>query len=163
MTYQIDTMKPEDWQQVAEIYQEGIDTGIATFVSEIPTWEEWDQEHIEACRLVARQGDEILGWTALIQTSDRDSYAGVAELSIYVASKSKSIGVGTALLKALIEASEREGYWTLWAGILIENEASQKLHQKCGFREVGVRERLGRMEDGSFHDVVLMERRSGKF
>jgi phosphinothricin acetyltransferase len=163
MEYLIDTMKPEDWQQVAEIYQEGIDTGIATFVSEIPTWEEWDQEHIEACRLVARQGDEILGWTALIQTSDRDSYAGVAELSIYVASKSKGIGVGTALLKALIEASEREGYWTLWAGILIENEASQKLHQKCGFREVGVRERLGRMEDGSFHDVVLMERRSGKF
>ena len=163
MTYQIDTMKPEDWPQVAEIYQEGIDTGIATFVSEIPTWEDWDQEHIEACRLVARQGDEILGWTALIQTSDRDSYAGVAELSIYVASKSKGIGVGTALLKALIEASEEEGYWTLLAGILIENEASQRLHLKCGFRTVGIRQRLGRMADGSFHDVVFMERRSEKF
>lgn len=163
MTYQIDKMKSEDWPQVAKIYQEGMDTGIATFVSEIPTWEAWDQEHIKSCRLVARRGNEILGWTALIQTSDRDSYSGVAELSIYVDSKSKGLGVGTALLMALIEASEEEGYWTLWAGILIENAASQRLHQKCGFREVGIRERLGRMADGSFHDVVLMERRSGKF
>lgn len=163
MTYHIDEMNPEDWPQVAEIYQAGIDTGIATFVSQIPTWEEWDREHIESCRLVARQGDVVLGWTALIQTSDRDSYAGVAELSIYVSAKSKGLGVGTALLNALIEASEAEGYWTLWAGILIENEASQRLHQKCGFRKVGVRKRLGRMADGSFHDLVLMERRSERF
>lgn len=163
MNFVIDTMKPEDWPQVSEIYQEGIETGIATFASQIPAWEEWDSDHIEGCRLVARQGDRVLGWTALSQTSQRDSYAGVAELSIYVDSGSKGLGVGTALLSALIEASEQAGYWTLWAGILSENEASRGLHKKCGFREVGVRERLGRMDDGTWHDVVLMERRSASF
>lgn len=163
MNFIIESMKPEDWPQVSEIYQEGIDTGIATFVSQVPAWEEWDTDHIEGCRLVARHEDHILGWTALSQTSTRVSYAGVAELSIYVAAESKGLGVGTALLTALIEVSEQAGYWTLWAGILRENEASRGLHKKCGFREVGIRERLGRMDDGTWHDVVLMERRSARF
>jgi phosphinothricin acetyltransferase len=163
MKFIIDSMKPEDWPQISEIYQEGIATGVATFASQVPTWEEWDSDHTEICRLVARHGDSILGWTALSLTSRRHSYAGVAELSIYVASKSKGLGVGTALLTALIEASEQAGFWTLWAGILSGNAASRGLHKKCGFREVGVRERLGRMDDGTWHDVVLMERRSGRF
>jgi len=163
VNFVIDSMKPEDWPQVAAIYKAGIDTGLATFATQVPIWKEWDSEHIEGCRLVARQGDNILGWTALSQTSKRNSYAGVAELSIYVAANSKCLGVGTALLTALIEASEQAGYWTLWAGILSANTASRRLHLKCGFREVGIRERLGRMEDGTWHDVVLMERRSDLF
>lgn len=163
MNVVIDSMKPEDWPQVAAIYKEGIDTGLATFATQVPNWKEWDSQHTEACRLVARHGNDILGWTALSQTSKRNSYAGVAELSIYVAANSKGLGVGTALLTALIEASEHAGYWTLWAGILFANTASRRLHVKCGFREVGIRERLGRMEDGTWHDVVLMERRSDLF
>jgi len=163
MTYIIDAMSPEDWPQVSAIFRAGIDTGIATFASQVPSWEAWDQGHIKACRLVARQGEDVIGWAALSQTSQRKHYAGVAELSIYIAAYSKGLGVGTALLNALIEASEQEGYWTLWAGIMSENIASRGLHKKCGFREVGIRERLGRMEDGTWHDVVLMERRSALF
>jgi len=163
MNFVIDFMKPEDWPQVAAIYREGIDTGLATFATQVPEWKEWDSAHIEACRLVARHGNDILGWTALSQTSKRNSYAGVAELSIYVASNCKGLGVGTGLLRALIKASEEAGFWTLWAGILSGNIASRGLHLKCGFREVGIRERLGRMEDGTWHDVVLVERRSDLF
>lgn len=160
MAYSILKMKPEDWPQVASIYQSGIEMGHATFASEVPSWEEWNASHLEICRLVARDGDRILGWAALTQTSKRPSYAGVAELSIYIAPEIRNLGVGTSLLNTLIKDSEREGYWTLWAGIISSNGASRRLHAKCGFREVGVRERLGRMADGTWHDVVLMERRS---
>lgn len=160
MAFSILEMRSEDWPQVASIYQSGIETGYATFASEVPSWEEWNASHLAICRLVARDGDRILGWAALNQTSKRSSYSGVAELSIYIAPEMRGLGIGTNLLNTLIKDSEREGYWTLWAGILSSNTASLRLHAKCGFRQVGVRERLGRMADGTWHDVVLMERRS---
>lgn len=158
--YIIDTMKEEDWKQVSDIYLEGIKTGIATFQSDIPTWEEWDKGHCTRCRFVARSGDIILGWVALSPVSSRCVYAGVAEVSIYINQKYRGMGIGTVLLNHLIQQSEGEGYWTLQSGIIKENISSRMLHKKCGFREIGYRERPGKMENGTWHDVVLMEYRS---
>lgn len=155
----IDKMAPSDWPAVRRIYEEGIETGDATFESEPPPWEEWDAAHLPACRLVAREGDSVLGWAALSLVSERCVYAGVAEVSVYVSLNATGRGVGKTLMGALIEASEREGIWTLQAGIFPENVASLRLHLGCGFREVGRRERLGRI-NGVWRDVVLMERRS---
>jgi phosphinothricin acetyltransferase len=160
MNYIIDKMKETDWPQVSEIYLAGIKTEIATFQSSVPTWEEWHKEHITTCRFVARDGEEILGWVALSPVSSRCVYAGVAELSIYINEKHKGIGVGTSLLNYLIEQSEKEGFWTLQSGIIRENISSQMLHKKCGFREIGYRERVGKMNNGKWHDVIIMERRS---
>ena len=159
MDYRIEVMEASDWEQVAKIYREGIKTKTATFQSEAPGWEEWDREHCEYCRLVARAGDSILGWAALSPVSGRCVYAGVAEVSIYIDGLYQGEKVGTALLKKLIEVSEYNGYWTLQSGIIIENTASLKLHKKCGFREIGYRERLGKMDNGKWHDVILVERR----
>lgn len=158
--YVIEEMKPEYWPQVSAIYLSGIQTGIATFQSDVPSWEEWDRSHCASCRLVARSGDEILGWAAITPVSSRCVYAGVGEVSIYVSDAHKGKGVGTALLNELVVQSEQNGFWTLQAGIIRENIASSELHKKCGFRELGIRERLGRMPNGTWHDVVLMERRS---
>ena len=162
MNYSIDVMKESDWQQVAEIYLDGIKTGIATFQSEVPTWEEWDKGHVSTCRFVARLGEKILGWVALSAVSSRCVYAGVAEVSVYISEESKGMGVGTSLLTKLIQQSEELGFWTLQAGIIKENIPSRMLHKKCGFREIGYRERLGKMNHGKWHDVILMERRSEK-
>ena len=133
-------MKQSDWQQVADIYLEGIKTGLATFAAEVPTFEDWDNSHVSSCRLVARSGDSILGWAVLSPTSSRCVYAGVAEVSIYIGEKYKGQGVGTALLQDLIKSSEENGFWTLQSGIIRENLASIELHKKCGFREIGIRE-----------------------
>lgn len=159
MDYRIEVMEAYDWEQVAKIYREGIKTKTATFQSDAPGWEEWDREHCEFCRLVARAGDSILGWAALSPVSGRCVYAGVAEVSIYIDGLYQGEKVGTALLKKLIEVSEHNGYWTLQSGIIRENTASLKLHKKCGFREIGYRERLGKMDNGKWHDVILVERR----
>ena len=156
---QIDQMLKEDWNQVREIYQQGILTGNATFQKEPPTWEEWDRGHILECRIVARLDGHVLGWAALSPFSSRYVYAGVAELSIYVRQSSTGKGIGSKLLNSLIEESEKNGYWTLQAGIFPENTASIKLHSKFGFREVGRRERIGRM-DCVWRDTILLERRS---
>ncbi|MDF2883690.1 MAG: sortase-like acyltransferase [Clostridiaceae bacterium] len=153
-------MLPEDWKQVAKIYEEGINTGMATFQMEIPTWENWDKSHINSCRLVARSENSILGWAALSPTSSRCVYAGVAEVSIYIGEKYRGLGVGKTLLNALIEDSEENGYWTLQSGIIRENTSSLELHKKCGFREIGMREKVAKMNNGQWHDTVLMERRS---
>ena len=155
----IDQMLKEDWNQVREIYQEGILTGNATFQKEPPTWEEWDKGHIWECRIVARLDGHVLGWAALSPFSSRCVYAGVAELSIYVGQSSTGKGIGSKLLNTLIVESEQNGYWTLQAGIFPENTASLKLHSKFGFREVGRRERIGKM-DGVWRDTILLERRS---
>ena len=152
-------MRPQDWGAVRAIYLEGIATRNATFEQSAPDWQAWDQGHLRCCRLVARIGGEVLGWTALGPVSSRRVYAGVAEFSIYVAQRARGRGIGTALLKALIEASEREGIWTLQSGIFPQNTASLELCRRLGFRVVGTRERIGSM-DGRWRDVLLLERRS---
>lgn len=156
---QIDSMQPADWPTVRAIYLEGIATGNATFEQSAPEWETWDAGHLRVPRLVARSDGEMLGWAALSAVSGRCVYAGVAEVSIYIAGQARGRGVGTQLLARLIEVSEAEGIWTLQAGIFPENSASIALHQRAGFRIVGTRERLGQM-NGRWRDVALMERRS---
>jgi phosphinothricin acetyltransferase len=159
MGFSIDEMRADDWPQVRAIYLEGIATGHATFETEAPTRESWDASHLSAGRLVARAGGEVWGWAALSPVSGRCVYAGVAEVSVYVGRATRGRGCGRALLEALIRASEAAGVWTLQAGIFPENGASIRLHLSCGFREVGRRERIGRM-DGRWRDTLLLERRS---
>jgi L-amino acid N-acyltransferase YncA len=156
----MEPMLPEDWPAVRAIYLEGIATGNATFEQTPPEWEKWDAAHLPGARFVARSGGgEVLGWAALSAVSSRCVYAGVAEVSIYVAGRFRSRGVGGRLMARLIAESEAEGIWTLQAGIFPENRASIALHERAGFRVVGQRERLGQM-NGRWRDVVLMERRS---
>lgn len=152
-------MTDADWASVRQVYCEGMATGNATFEQAAPEWRQWDEGHMACCRLIAAAGMEVLGFAALSPVSRRAVYRGVAEVSVYVAEGARSKGVGRALLAALIQESEREGIWTLQAGILPENAASVALHQKLGFRVVGVREKIGAM-NGRWRDVVLMERRS---
>ena len=159
MKFIVQRMKDEDWNAVASIYQEGIATGNATFETDVPAWEKWDKSHLRDCRLVAKAEDKVIGWVVLSPVSTRSAYSGVAEVSLYVAGSTRGIGVGKALLFALIDESERIGIWTLQAGIFPENTASIGLARSCGFREVGRRERIGQM-DCIWRDVILMERRS---
>ncbi|HEY6183257.1 MAG TPA: GNAT family N-acetyltransferase [Terriglobales bacterium] len=155
----IEPMTEQDWPSVSAIYAEGIATGNATFEKSIPDWQQWNAAHLPTCRLVARSGNDVLGWAALTAVSGRCVYAGVAEISVYVSERARGKRIGTKLLQALVEASERERIWTLQAGIFPENIASVELHKRCGFSMVGIRERLGRM-DGHWRDVALLERRS---
>lgn len=155
----IEPLKPEHWSAVRVIYLEGIATGNATFAKSAPEWEEWDRQHLDSCRLVATVSNDTVGFAALSPVSRRDVYAGVAELSVYVAHRARGQGVGLALLTALIAESESRGMWTLQAGVFPENTASVALHRRAGFRIVGTRERIGCM-DGRWRDVVLLERRS---
>jgi L-amino acid N-acyltransferase YncA len=148
-------LRPDDWPEVARIFGEGIRTGNATFETEVPSWEDWDGTHLSAPRLVG----EVVGWAALSPVSDRCCYAGVAEGSVYVAEADRGRGVGTSLLRELVERAEQAGIWTIQTGIFPENAASVALHERCGFRVVGMRERLGQV-DGSWRDVLLLERRS---
>ncbi|MFO7768506.1 MAG: N-acetyltransferase family protein [bacterium] len=157
----IRAMQAADWPGVASVYAEGIATGNATFETEVPSWDDWSDGHLEACRLVAEEGDRVVGWAALSPVSERCVYAGVSEVSVYVAQEARGRGVGKKLLGALITASEEEGIWTLQAVMFPENEASVALHRSCGFRQVGTRERLGEL-DGRWRDVLLMERRSDR-
>jgi L-amino acid N-acyltransferase YncA len=159
MNRAIDHMKPSDWEQVRSIYLEGIRTGHATFETDAPTWEKWDEGHLEIARLVVREGDRVLGWAALSPTSKRKVYRGVAELTVYVAENARGAGIGRKLLEALIQESEEHGIWTLQASIFPENTASVKLHLRSGFREVGRRERIA-MLNGVWRDTLLFERRS---
>ena len=160
MDYKIEEMTREDWDGVAKIYLEGINTGKATFQTEIPNWEDWSNGHIKTCRLVARLGNKVLGWCALSPTSSRCVYAGVAEVSLYIGEKYRGKGIGKALLTNLVDLSEKNGFWTLQSGIIKENSASIAVHKSCGFREIGVREKISKMSNDIWHDVVLMERRS---
>jgi phosphinothricin acetyltransferase len=149
----------EDWPAVKAIFEQGIGGGQATFETEAPSWEAWDKTHLEGHRVVALQGGEVVGWAALASVSERCCYEGVAEDSVYVADSAQGRGVGRALLAELIERAERDGFWTLQAGVFPENVPSIELHKRCGFRVVGIRERLGQLQ-GVWRDVVLMERRS---
>jgi len=155
----VHAMVAADWPNVSAIYIEGIATGNATFETLAPNWDEWDRAHLPFCRLVARQGRTISGWAALQRVSQRSAYAGVAELSVYVASWARGKGVGTALMRAAIEESERSGIWTLQGSIFAENVASLRLVESAGFRQVGVREKIGKHRD-VWRDTILVERRS---
>ncbi len=159
MDFQITNMEATDWEVVRAIYLEGMATGNATFETQAPSWEAWDQAHLRTCRLVGRRDGAIVGWGALSPVSRRAVYAGVAEVSLYVAAAARGQGVGKALLQALIAESEAAGIWTLQAGIFPENLASVAMHKSCGFREVGRRERIGQL-NGVWRDVLLLERRS---
>jgi len=172
VNYFIMPMHPDIWPAVHQIYGEGIVTGTATFETELPDWHKWDSSHRKDCRLVAVEtgGEEllvspakikVLGWAALGDVSARRVYRGVAEVSIYVAAAARGKGIGKALLEALIQESELNGIWTLQAGIFPENKASVGLHKSCGFREVGVRRKLGKLGE-AWRDVLLLERRSSK-
>ena len=152
-------LRPDDWPEVARIFEEGIRTGNATFETEVPSWEAWDAAHLPAHRLVAERDGRVVGWIALVPVSPRDCYAGVAEVSAYVAEEARGEGVGRQLLAAVIESSERGGIWTLETGVFPENEPSLRLLQRFGFRVVGTRERIGRMH-GMWRDVIFLERRS---
>jgi L-amino acid N-acyltransferase YncA len=152
-------LRHEDWPAVKAIYEQGIAGGQATFETEAPSWEDWDRSHLEGHRLVALQDGEVIGWAALSPVSERCVYAGVAEDSVYVDASVQGRGVGRALLEELIARSERDGIWTIQTGIFPENEASLELHRRCGFRTVGIRERIGK-HHGVWRDVVFMERRS---
>ena len=159
MDFDVRAMRSHDWAAVRNIYSEGIATGNATFETEIPEWAKWDQGHLQDCRLVSQAGERILGWAALSPVSSRRVYSGVAEVSVYVAAETRGRGVGKMLLQSLVTQSERCGMWTLQAGIFPENAASIALHKSCGFREVGLRRKLG--QRGSiWRDVLLLERRS---
>ena len=151
-------LRPEDWPAVRAIYGKGIRDGDATFETETPSWERWDAAHPEL-RLVAERDGSVVGWAALSPASSRHCYRGVGEVSVYVTEQARGLGLGRELLALLVERSERAGYWTLTAGVFPENEASLRLHEACGFREVGVRERIGET-GGVWRDVIWLERRS---
>ena len=155
---EIRDLTPLDWREVAAIFADGIRSGLATFETEVPSWEAWDAAHTDV-RLVAELDDRLAGWAALARYSDRACYRGVAEDSVYVASWAQGRGVGRGLLEELVARAEAAGIWTLQAAIFPENKPSLRLHLGCGFRLVGVRERLGEL-DGEWHDVLLLERRS---
>lgn len=162
MRLEIRKMEADDWPAVAQIYRQGMETGIATFASEVPSFEEWSASHLEDCRLVAESSGEVVAWAAMSAVSRRAVYRGVAEISIYVSGRHRGRKVGETLLCALIEESERAGYWSLRAAIFEENAASVALHHKCGFRTVGFFERVGCDREGRWRNNLLLERRSRK-
>lgn len=156
---EIRNFKQEHYTQIAGIYRQGIETGIATFETHVPDWESWDKTHLPECRIAAYEGESMAGWAALTPVSGRCVYAGVAEVSVYVADNFRGKGIGQLLLKQLITESEKIGLWSLQAGIFSENIGSIRLHEKCGFRNIGFREKIGQL-NGVWKDSVIMERRS---
>ncbi|RSL31763.1 N-acetyltransferase family protein [Salibacterium salarium] len=161
MNYPIERLHKYHWPEVKEIYEMGIETENATFATEAPSWEIWSATHDLVCRLVVldEKGEEVLGFAAISPVSNRDVYDGVGETSIYIRGDVRGKGVGTALLSEMIRVTENEGYWMLQAGIFPENRTSIKIHEAAGFRKVGKRERIGKL-NGVWRDVELYERRS---
>lgn len=155
----IKKMHPEHWGAIKKIYELGIDTGIATFETKAPDWEEWDKNHLPHSRLLCLIDDRVAGWVAISPISSRSVYHGVAETSIYIHPSFKGMGMGIVLMEHLIPESERNGIWTLQATIFEENKASIRLHEKSGFRRVGFREKIGQL-NGLWHHTLLFERRS---
>lgn len=153
-------MKREDWPYVEEIYKQGMEHGISTFNTECPSYEEWDAGHIRECRFVSEEDGRVVGWTTISPVSGRCAYRGVVEVSIYIADEYQGKGIGTKLLQRLCEESEKAGYWSLYSAIFSINEASIALHKKCGFREIGYRERIAKDKFGNWQNTTLMERRS---
>lgn len=160
MNIVIRPMNGPDWPDVSEIYQQGIETGKATFQIDIPAYAEWDAAHITECRFVAETDERVAGWIALSKVSSRCVYGGVAEVSIYIAENYRDKGIGRQLLQHLIVESQKAGFWTLQSGIMEDNADSIRLHEKCGFRKVGYRERIGKDSRGKWRSTILMEKRS---
>jgi phosphinothricin acetyltransferase len=158
MPLRIEQMTVDDWPAVRAIYEEGIATGLGTFETAAPSWEQWNAARLPHSRFVARE-QGVIGWAALSPVSQRSCYAGVAEVGVYVAASARGQGVGRALLEAIIESSEAHGIWTLQGATIAENAASLALQERCGFRVIGWRERIARL-DGVWRDTVLTERRS---
>jgi phosphinothricin acetyltransferase len=154
-------MDISDAPAILEIYKMGLETGNATFETEVPDWEHWDLSHHKFCRFVYEENGKVVGWGALAPVSNRRCYKGVAEISIYVDSDNLARGIGGMLLGAVVESSEKNGIWTLYASIFAENVASHKMHLSHGFREVGTRERIAQL-DGIWRDTLILERRSEK-
>jgi L-amino acid N-acyltransferase YncA len=153
-------LRPEDWETIRQIYLEGIATGQATFETDVPDWDDWNAAHFPFPRLVATSEDnKVCGWAALTPVSRRTAYAGVGEVSVYVAAAARGRGVGRELLSRLVEESESNGFWTLQASVFPENLASISLHKNCGFLEVGIRRSIGKL-NGVWRDTELLERRS---
>jgi phosphinothricin acetyltransferase len=150
-------LRPEDWPAVRAIYEDGIRSG-ATFETRAPSWEAWDAAHPDL-RLVAERAGAVVGWAALSRYSPRYCYRGVGDVSVYIGESARGAGAGRLLLEALVDRSEQAGYWTLNAGVFPENEVFLRLHETCGFRVIGVRERLAE-KDGVWRDAVWLERRS---
>jgi L-amino acid N-acyltransferase YncA len=156
---QLRELRDEDWPEVTAIYEQGIAGRNATFETAAPDWSEWDRSHLEGHRLVALEDGRVVGWAALSPVSDRCCYEGVAENSVYVDSSAHGRGIGKALLEQLVADAEQSGIWTIQTGVFPENAASVALHLRCGFRVVGLRERLAQL-DGVWRDVLFLERRS---
>jgi len=156
---EIRKIEAADYPQVAAIYLQGIATGVATFQTTAADWEDWDKSHLAICRIAAFEEGQMMGWAALSPVSNRCVYAGVAEVSIYIAENFRRQGIGKLLLMKLINESEAGGFWTLQSGIFAENTGSIKLHEQCGFRIIGTREKIGQ-KNGVWKDNVIMERRS---
>ena len=161
LVMKIRNLLPSDWDSVKSIYEKGIATDNATFQTSAPSWEEWDSSHLGTCRVIAEENGSLLGWAALTPVSSRCVYAGVAEVSVYVHPEQSGKGIGLALLEALVTLSEAEGIWTLQTDIFPENIGSLRIHEKAGFRTLGVREKIGK-QNGVWRDTVLLERRSNK-
>jgi len=162
MRFQIRELEQSDWKEVSEIYKQGIDTNVATFETTCPEYEIFDISHINICRFIISDNNTIVGWSALSSASNRCVYGGVAEISIYIDRRYQGKGVGMSLLLYTIEKSETAGFWMIQSNIIQENYASIRLHEKCGFRLVGVREKIGKNRYGQWCNVVLMEKRSLK-
>lgn len=149
----------DNYSSVARIYLDGIATGNATFETTVPTFEDWDKDHLPFGRIIAEQNQNIIGWAALSKVSNRKAYCGVAEVSIYLAPYFQGKGFGTKILNELISISETNQIWSLYCGIMSDNRASLSLHKKCGFREIGYREKIAQLH-GVWRDNIIMERRS---
>ena len=158
---EIEKITEKHWPEVRAIYESGLATGNANFSHQVPDWDEWDKTHVKNCRLVATENAEVLGWAALTAISDHCVFAGVAEVSIYIAENSRGKGIGKLLLSNLIKQSEENNFWTLESRIFVENLASIKIHEDCGFNMIGTRKKIGKMND-VWRDTLLMERRSDK-
>ena len=159
MTVSIRTFKEQDWTSVSKIYSEGIATGIATFETEVPSFDVWNEKFIKKCRIVAVLDNKVVGFAVLSQVSKRKVYKGVAEVTVYVAQEKRRKGIGKLLLDTLVKESEKVGFWTLQAAIFSENTPSIELHKNCGFRVVGIREKIGK-RNNKWHDNHFLERRS---
>lgn len=153
-------MLDTDWSRVAEIYKQGMESGIATFNTECPGFEDWNNSHIKECRYVYEEDGQVVGWVAISPTSSRCVYKGAVEMSVYIDSAFKGKGIGTALVDHLIQESQKLGYWSIYSAIISINKASIALHKKCGFREIGYRERIAKDKFGEWQNTTLMEFRA---